>query len=70
MNYLGWIGTALLVAGQCFVGERARLGFLIACLGELLWCVKAGWAQQIDLLVVCWIFSALYIWNYVKWGKS
>lgn len=54
IDYLGWAGSTLLVAGMLIVGRKHRVGFLVGLAGESLWVVKSAVLWQLDLLVICW----------------
>ena len=70
IDYIGWVGSALLVLGMFFLGEKSRTGFVFAGIGEALWTYKSYATEQFDLLVICVIFTLLYAFNWWKWRPS
>lgn len=70
MEYIGWIGSILLILGMVLVGGKHRIGFLIGFLGELLWVVKSFNTGQLDLLIICVLFCVIYVSNWFRWKNE
>jgi hypothetical protein len=68
-EYLGFIGWAWIFYGMWEVGRKRRSGFLIATLGGLFITAQAIMTPIWSLLVANTLFQALYVRNFIKWGK-
>lgn len=66
--FMGWAGSALIVLGIWFVGDKNVWGFVFGATGNALWIyvgLKRG--KQYDLTVVAAIATALNLVGLFKW---
>lgn len=71
IDYLGWIGTAVMLCGAYLVGQRCRWGFVLCVFGNVSWAViGATRGRQMDLIVVSVAFAALYVRNFIHWTRT
>lgn len=68
--FLGWGGTALLLLSSWQLGSKQRIGFVTMIVGEVAWIMKGVWLVQLDLVVMCAVFTVLGIRNYINWGRA
>lgn len=64
---MGWIANILVLVGTFLVGEKKRTAFLWIAAGELLWVLVGVSRQELDITVICIIFTIMALWNYIKW---
>lgn len=64
---MGWIANILVLIGTFLIGEKKRSAFLWMAVGELLWVVVGMSRRELDITVICVIFTAMAVWNYIKW---
>lgn len=65
---MGWAGSALIILGIWFMGEKSILGFVFGTVGNALWVyvgLKRG--RQYDLAVVATIATFLNLIGLFKW---
>lgn len=71
-DYLGWIGTGLLIAGIWLLGYKQRSALLFTAAGEAVWVVTAICREpfQLDLLLLSALFMVLTMKNWLQWGDD
>lgn len=67
---MGWIGNALVLVGLWQIGRKLRSAFLWTFVGETLWAWVGYQTGQVDLCLICCLFSVMAIFNWLRWGKE
>ena len=69
---LDWIAAALELSGVWKVGNKKKIGFILACLCNLTWMIVAliTTPKLFGLLALVIILFFLNIRNYIKWRKE
>ena len=65
---LAWVGNAFIVAGLWGIGNKQREAFLFSIVGESIYIIYAAQSNLWALFAICWVFLAMAVRGYVKWG--
>ena len=71
---IGWSANVLMWVGSILVGNRNRCGFLMQATGNAMWAWIGYYGLACEnkgaLIGVSIVFTALYVRNFLKWGKA
>jgi hypothetical protein len=70
ITLLGWCLFPVGLAGTMLVGRKIRKGWLLSLLAQALWLLYAAATRQYNLMPGTLAYTAVYIDNYVAWGKE
>jgi hypothetical protein len=67
---MGWFGNAFILFGVYLIGNKNKLGFVFAGVGEVIWSGYAIHKSNFDLASLSFVFIVMNIYNYLKWRKN
>jgi len=70
LQYLSWVGNALICWGLWNMGNKKRSAFVASLVGESLWIVYAAHAHLWSLAFICSVFALIAARNWFKWGSE
>lgn len=68
MDWIAWLGTAVLAVSLFGLGGRHRAAFLGTAFGEALWGVRGLVTRDPELVAVCGMFAVVALVNWWRWA--
>lgn len=69
MEYIQWIGNIFIIIGLWLIGNKRKEAFIFSIIGESLWIIYSIQIELYSLTFICFVFGALALRSWVKWGK-
>jgi hypothetical protein len=70
IGLLGWVGNVLIVVGLYGITEKRRGAFWFSMFGEASYIARSLMTRDWALFSVCWVFLAMAVLGYIRWGKQ
>lgn len=67
---IGWIGNVFIVLGLYGIGDKRRNAFFFTIAGECCYIVHTFLNGDWAIFAAAWIFLAMAVRGYVKWGQE
>lgn len=65
-----WALAAVGITGVWITGNKSRWGWLLGVIYQLAWIVYAYLTRQYSFIVVCVVYTFVYVKNFLEWGGA
>ncbi len=67
---LDWVASLLTLLGMIYIGNKKRIGFIIAIVSNIIWIIFAIKMHSDGMVFLNIILAVIYIRSYIQWGKN